>query len=131
MGILQTLFDVSSIHITGMYDMSNSNHSFAAHRLKDFAAVVSNRAPHTVTSGKSLAGSDFKLCKKYPGIPPAGEEVIMDCDKEMSGRYVYIYIPHFDYLFFCEVKVYGEGEGEGKGKGTWNSSLVEIRTSSI
>ena len=80
----------------------------AAHRLEDFTAVVSDRAPNTVTSGKSLHGADFKLCKKYPGIPPAGEEVKMTCAGKASGRYVYIFIPHLDYLSFCDVKVYGE-----------------------
>ena len=72
--------------------------------------MVSDLAPNTVTSGKILTGSDFKLCKKYPGIPPAGQEVDMDCGKELSGRYVYIYIPRVDYLYFCDVKVYGAGE---------------------
>ena len=83
--------------------------------------MVSNQAPHTVTSGKILTGSDFTLCKKYPGIPPAGEEVDMDCHNDVIGRYVYIYIPHMDYLFFCDVKVYGEGEREKDG-GLWSDA---------
>ena len=102
----------------------NWNWSITAHRLEDFTAVVSDRSPDTLTSGKSLTESDFKICKKYPGIPPAGEKVNMDCDKEVSGRYVYIYIPHRDYLFFCDVEVYGVGEGEGK-KGTLNDGSFE------
>ena len=104
--------------------MENWNHLFAAHRLKDFTVVVSDLAPNTVNSGKILTGSDFKLCKKYPGVPPVGQEVDMDCGKELSGRYVYIYIPRVDYLYFCEVKVYGAG---GKHAGMWHSNLADIR----
>ena len=87
--------------------------------------MVSDLAPNTVTSGKILTGSDFKLCKKYPGVPPAGQEVDMDCGKELSGRYVYIYIPRVDYLYFCDVKVYGAG---GKHAGMWHSNFTDIRT---
>ena len=105
--------------------MKSWNHSFAAHRLKDFTIVVSDLAPNTVTSGKSLTGSEFKLCRKYPGVPPAGQEVDMDCGKELSGRYVYIYIPRVDYLYFCDVKVYGAGENH-EGMCT-QTSLKSVR----
>ena len=117
------IFHISSIEQTSMYDMKNMKHSFAAHRLKDFTIVVSDLAPNRVTSGKILTGSDFKLCKKYPGVPPAGQEVDLDCSKELRGRYIYIYIPRVGYLYFCDVKVYGAGE---KHEGVCHSNNAEI-----
>ena len=37
------------------------------------------------------------------------EQVLVACQNETQGRYVYIYIPNH-YLTICEVEVFGSGK---------------------
>ena len=58
-------------------------------------------------SGYNLDHEGYRRCGQWNGQPPLSSANLMKCDEDAIGRYVYIYIPHTEYLTICEAEVYG------------------------
>ena len=75
-------------------------------RLKDFRVLISDTG--FPVSLSQLDTEQFQLCGQYPGIPPDSVKSRVKCPwGGITGSYVYITLPRWDYLTLCEVQVYG------------------------
>ena len=83
---------------------------FSAAVLNGFLVAVTDERP-PVPSVYNLDLPQYRKCGKYGGTPQASNPVELECDnKDAIGRYVYVYLPATNYLYFCEAFVYGERE---------------------
>ena len=74
--------------------------------LENFTVVIGNQEwPVTIDQ---LSGSSFTKCGQYPGIPPKGATVTVECTPSaVIGRYVYIHqLTSYWRMNVCEVEVY-------------------------
>ena len=74
---------------------------------EDITAVVSDQAwPVTFAD---LSTPPFIECGQYPGLPPSGETVNIECTSSLSvGRYVYLHqLETWMIMNVCEVEVSG------------------------
>ena len=77
--------------------------------MRNFIVVLTENQP-PVSSGTQLDMPGFNRCGQYSGTPQDYEVATIQCADGVVGRYLYIYIPHSEYLQFCEVEVYAPGE---------------------
>ena len=81
--------------------------SLSAQRMKDFLVAVTMEEPPPGSVYDIDHFPDYRRCGQFLGQPLAGFPTQIDCAPESIGQYVYVYVPHTEYLHFCEVEVYG------------------------
>ena len=79
----------------------------AAQRLNGYVVAVSDQAP-PVVSGQDIkkAPGIYSYCGKLDRKTRASGREILNCNKAVKGRFLYIYLERADYLTMCEVKVF-------------------------
>ena len=96
------VFHVDSVCLKEMYLLI----FFAASRVANFIVVASD-IPPPIANGYTLVREGYRECGQYQGTPAASEVSTIHCAQNISGQYLFLYIPHANYMHFCEVEAYG------------------------